>query len=344
MGWLFPPSSRLYRDRMTITVGRLWHHPVKSMQGEPVDEVFLGPGGLVGDRAYGLVDVATGRLISAKRPKRYGALLNCRASFVHPPRPDQPVPPVRVRFPDGETVEADEERIASKVGELLGREVRLVTSVPPGVTYETVWSELSGSDEFLHPMRLSGGEQEETGEPVFGVPPGIGAPGTLLDLAALHVLATSTLSALAAEHSEGQWDDRRFRPNIVFDDSGDAATNQQREAGRFAEDDWMGADLRIGEQARVHIVAPTLRCPMPMLPQGELPGDSRILRTLQRTSRRQLGELGTFSCLGSYAEVVTPGVVRVGDPVELTATAATDSALGGAVEMIAAGMRAQKVG
>jgi hypothetical protein len=38
---------------MSVRVGQLWHYPVKSMQGEPTDEVMLGPGGVVGDRAYG---------------------------------------------------------------------------------------------------------------------------------------------------------------------------------------------------------------------------------------------------------------------------------------------------
>jgi uncharacterized protein YcbX len=53
----------------------LWHYPVKSMQGEEADELELGPGGVPGDRAYGFLDVETGRLVSAKRPKRFGALL-----------------------------------------------------------------------------------------------------------------------------------------------------------------------------------------------------------------------------------------------------------------------------
>ncbi|MGH8998311.1 MAG: MOSC N-terminal beta barrel domain-containing protein [Acidimicrobiia bacterium] len=97
---------------MSITVGRLWHHPVKSMQGQAVGEVVLGPGGLVGDRAYGFVDVETDRLVSAKHPKRYASMLSCRAAFVHRPRVDGPTPPVRVTFPDGTTVDGDQEEIA----------------------------------------------------------------------------------------------------------------------------------------------------------------------------------------------------------------------------------------
>ena len=59
-----------------VSVGRLWQYPVKSMQGEEVEQILLGPGGVAGDRAYGFVDVETGRLASAKRPRRFGALLD----------------------------------------------------------------------------------------------------------------------------------------------------------------------------------------------------------------------------------------------------------------------------
>lgn len=314
---------------MGITIGRLWHHPVKSVQGEPVDEVVLGPGGLVGDRAYGFVDVATGRLLSAKRPKRYGALLNCHAGFAAPPRPDEPVPALRFTTPDGATL-TEQAEIEKAVGTLLGFEVALVTSLPADGIYELTWGEDNGDSGFLAPARLP---ETEDGEPLYAFPPGVGAPQTLLDLAALHVLAASTCESLAREYPDGDWDERRFRPNIVFAEDGVPA----RPSGRFAEDEWMGADLRIGDSVRIHIVAPTLRCPMPSAAQDGLPRDAEILRTLNRVSRRALPPLGTFPCLGAYAEVVVPGVVRVGDPVEVTESASEGSALAGALNAIAGG-------
>jgi uncharacterized protein YcbX len=323
---------------MSITVGQLWHHPVKSMRGYPVDEVVLGPGGVIGDRAYGFVDVATGRLVSAKHPKRYGRMLDCVARFTEPPRVDRPTPAVAVTFPDGETLTGDEQAIATRVGELLGREVRMVTSVPPGVPYEEVWPELEGfgPDDFYGALQITPGEQDEAGERILAIPTGMAAQGTLLDLAALHVLASSTLRALAAAYPEGQWDGRRFRPNILFADDGPAP------GADYVEDDWIGCDLRIGSQARVHIVAPTPRCPMPTLAQGDLPRDPGILRAVARVSRRELGGMGQFACAGAYAEVVTPGVVRAGDEVRVTQTVAESSALASAMEMISEGLRAAR--
>ena len=55
-----------------------------------------------------------------------------------------------------------------------------------------------------------------------------------VDLAHVHLLAASTLSQLAVEHPEGGWDPRRMRPNVLVDDRGLAA----------AEDDWLSCDVR----------------------------------------------------------------------------------------------------
>ncbi|MGH8998310.1 MAG: MOSC domain-containing protein [Acidimicrobiia bacterium] len=222
------------------------------------------------------------------------------------------------------------------MGDLLGRKVRMVTSVPAGVSYEEVWPELEGfgPDDFYGMLEVTPAADDDAGERILGIPTAMAAPGTLLDLAALHILTTSTLATLAAEHPEGRWDDRRFRPNILFDD-GDRP-------GAYGEDGWIGCDLQIGEQARVHIVAPTPRCVMPTLEQGDLGHDHEILRTVARVNRRQLGELGSFACAGAYAEVVTPGVVRTGDPVTVTSSVVQHSALADAMEMIGAGMRARE--
>lgn len=316
---------------MSISVSRLWHHPVKSMQGQVVDEVVLGPGGLVGDRAYGFVDVETERLCSAKHPKRYGALLTCSAAFAHPPRTDAPVPPVRVTFPDGTTVDGDQEEITRRVTELLGRAVRMVTSVPDGTTYEDVWPELEGFGPDALPDALEIDPSDEAGERIIAVPTGIATPGTMLDLSPLHILTTSTLRALAAEHPDGVWDDRRFRPNILFEDD---------EAGdSTVEDEWFGSDLLIGDQVRIHVVAPTPRCVMITLEQGDLARDHDLLRTVARANNRRLGDLGAFACAGAYAEVVTPGVVRAGDQVRLVEGERETSPFAEAVAALSAGLQ-----
>jgi uncharacterized protein YcbX len=60
-------------------VGRvvgLHRYPVKSMGGESLDAVEVTPTGLLGDRAYALIDRETGRVVSAKRPRRWAGILD----------------------------------------------------------------------------------------------------------------------------------------------------------------------------------------------------------------------------------------------------------------------------
>jgi len=55
---------------VTSTNGRvvaLWRHPVKSMQGERIEQGELGASGLPFDRRWGVIDVETGKVLSAKR-------------------------------------------------------------------------------------------------------------------------------------------------------------------------------------------------------------------------------------------------------------------------------------
>src|SRR5580765_224314 len=88
----FKPDSRSYRgeaEEMAIgevvgLISELWRFPVKSMGGERLSEVEVTERGFHGDRAYALIDMETGRVVSAKSVKRFPGLLNCKASFVEP--------------------------------------------------------------------------------------------------------------------------------------------------------------------------------------------------------------------------------------------------------------------
>jgi hypothetical protein len=51
---------------------------------------------------------------------------------------------------------------------------------------------------------------------------------------------------------------------------------------------------------------------MTTLPQGELPRDTEVLRTLARHNRIDVAG-GLYPCAGVYATVAAPGSARVGD-------------------------------
>jgi hypothetical protein len=74
------------------------------MQGEEINEAEITDRGVLGDRAYALMDRTTGHIASAKHPRKWSKLLQCRAVFVEPPQLGQPLPPVWITLPDGAVI------------------------------------------------------------------------------------------------------------------------------------------------------------------------------------------------------------------------------------------------
>src|ERR671938_535789 len=75
------------------SVVALWRYPVKSMMGEELNASAVTDRGLLGDRAYALVDRSDGKVASAKNPRKWPQLFDFRAAFVEPARPGAPMPP-----------------------------------------------------------------------------------------------------------------------------------------------------------------------------------------------------------------------------------------------------------
>jgi uncharacterized protein YcbX len=283
------------------------------MMGEEVDEALLATQGLVGDRAYAFLDVATGKVASAKRPRRFGALMQCRARMLWAPQRDAPLPPIEVVLPDGTVMRDDLPELERRVSALLDREVQLLTDAPEGASSELA---MPGIDD-VEPGALQSLFRSEDGEQVRDFRVGMAAAGTMVDIAPLHVVAASTLRRLEAEYPVGDWAPQRLRPNILIDDNGRPGD----------EDDWLGCHLHIGEHVVIQIFMPVPRCVMTTLPQPGLPKDLDVLRTIARVGRQQLGPLGRVACTGSYARIISPGVVRIGDPVVFRRVQSREDAL-----------------
>src|SRR5262249_38389659 len=67
----------------------IWRYPVKSMVGEELNATVMTDRGLLGDRAFALVDEQTGKVASAKNPRRWPNLFEFRAAYVEPPGMDR---------------------------------------------------------------------------------------------------------------------------------------------------------------------------------------------------------------------------------------------------------------
>ena len=62
------------------SVGSLWRYPIKSMMGEELNAIAVTERGLLGDRAYALIDSSTGKVASAKKPRKWSKLFEFSAT------------------------------------------------------------------------------------------------------------------------------------------------------------------------------------------------------------------------------------------------------------------------
>jgi uncharacterized protein YcbX len=276
-------------------VDAIWRYPIKSMRGERLSEATLTQRGLSGDRAYALIDPETGKVASAKHPRRWGRLLACSATVQSGADGDDPLV-VRVTLPDGRAIltsDGDAERLLSSMA---GREVTLASVAPSGAETEREYPEVDGipvSGQFFSAPIASGA-----------------APGTFFDFAPLHLITTATLARLRSL-APNDFDPRRFRPNLVI------ATPDGVED--FVENDWVGRSILIGDDVRLHVSDPTPRCVVPTLPQAELPREPGILRAIATHNRPPIPTLSgvTWPSAGVYATIERGGILRQGDQVWL---------------------------
>ena len=232
-----------------MEVTQLWRYPVKSLAGEPLTSATVDDLGIEGDRQWGLVDLGTGLVLTARRVPE---LL-----FATPvPRPDG----MAIRLPDGTVTDDD-----AALSEWLGRPVCL---------------RRPGADE-RGPYEIA----ENDDRPEGGWIQWQGPKGVWHD-------SKRTRLSIIAEESLGEWDVRRFRPNVVVR-GGDERSLVDR-------------DVHIGD-VRLRVTKEIDRCVIVTRPQPDLDRDKSVL---QRVHAERSGNLGVG------ALVRAGGTIRVGDPVE----------------------------
>src|SRR5215471_17430627 len=128
------------------SVAALWRFPVKSMRGEQVAEAELTRRGLVGDRAYALIDADTGKVASAKSVKHFPDLLGCQATFVAPPQAGREPPAVRITLPNGASVISDSDDAQRVLSAFFRRNVKLARSAPEEFTIDQYHPDVENLD------------------------------------------------------------------------------------------------------------------------------------------------------------------------------------------------------
>jgi MOSC domain-containing protein len=276
---------------MTWSVQSLWRYPVKSMLGEELASCEIGERGLAGDRAFALVDATDGKVASAKNPRKWARLFECRAKYV------EGSGAARVTLPDGRTVRTDDSGASEALSRALGRPATLQSRAPESPILEEFWLEDGPDGRSLTDEAIAGGSPA----------------GTFFDYAVVHLVTTATLDRLSELYPDGRFDERRFRPNVLV---------AVAEESGFVENDWVGKTVAIGDAVRLAVTDPCPRCVMTTLAQEDLPADAGILRTAARHNSLVGGEArgpdGKYAAsVGVYARVLDGGLVRQGDRVRL---------------------------
>jgi uncharacterized protein YcbX len=126
----------------------------------------------------------------------------------------------------------------------------------------------------------------------------------IFDESPISVISLGTVHGIARESGRGVdlCDLRRFRPNVVIE------TNS---AEPFAEDKWVGGELRFGEEnsgAAIGVTMRDERCVMVNLDPDTAERNSEVMKTVVRMNENYAGVYGT---------VVRAGELRVGHVVTL---------------------------
>ncbi|MEV4498118.1 MOSC domain-containing protein [Micromonospora arborensis] len=269
------------------TVVALWRYPLKSARGEALKAADVESTGLRGDRTWACIDPLDGTVGSAKQPRRWGRLLDVGTTMR-----DNGLETMVTLHVDGTSVRAGSDAADVALSKHLGRPVRLSRDLPPDARlHRTLPDDAGMVPDWMDAAR--------PGQETITAIAGAGRVGRFVDFGAVHIATTGALSLLGERMGGVRVAAERFRPNLVID------------APRDPEP---GQELRLGDVV-LRVVLPTPRCAIPGLAQAELPADRSVLSTLARHYRVPVAGLGRAACFGTYADVVQPGQLRLGQLV-----------------------------
>lgn len=163
-----------------------------------------------------------------------------------------------ITLPDGRVTEGPGPTTDRLLSEWLGTSVSRVTAV----------SEAPGTAEYFADASDDASQAIEWTMPAH----------RYVDAAALLVLTRASLRTAANWYPTGNWEPRRFRPNVLVDSEGDSCV----------EDGWLGRAVHLGSA----VLAPTegcIRCTMVTREQPGLQSDPDVFRALARHHGARFG-------------------------------------------------------
>lgn len=280
------------------TITALFRYPVKSMAGERLDVLRIGPRGVPGDRAWAVRDEKRGGI---RGGKRFPELMQCQARY----RQDPPIEgsiPAEVTLPDGTCLSIDDPAMPGALSALVDNPLTVWPLLPEDRLDHYRRGAPVLEDMEAEFRRMFGRTEEEPLPDLSKFPEFLmefeSPPGTYFDAFPLLLMTTESLEHLQKLAPEHSFAVERFRPNLLIETGAHEP---------FPERDWPGQTLRIGS-AELTITMECPRCVMTTHGFGGLPRDPGIMRTMVRECG---GELGV------YATVKNTGEIALGDSVEV---------------------------
>ena len=270
----------------------LLRYPVKSMLGESLSETAVGEKGIPGDRSWATRDEQRGGIRGGKKLPQLMMFSAATGAGSAP----------MITAPDGDTCAATSDEVHRWLSEKLDHPVTLWPLLP-AENLDHYRRGAPDDEDFEQELRSVFGRLPD--EPIpdltmfaevleFESP-----PGTYFDAFPILVMTYQSMATLAKRHPKGQFDARRFRPNLLVDAVDDTSP--------FPEQTWIGKQLRIGDVV-LEIVGTCPRCSMTTHATSDLPRDTSIMRHLVKEAEGNLGV---------YVKVVTAGTLKLGQALEV---------------------------
>lgn len=237
------------------TTESLWRYPVKSMGGEPLEELFLGFSGVYGDRCYAFRNSAARRGFPYLNANVQQRMLLYRPKFRYPERAAKPP------------------------------NLTEASAIAPGVTPAN-----AEPDDLIVDVLTPSGAAVAVDDPALIEMLGEGLPGenhltlvrsdrALTDCRPVSLISLQTVGRIGEELG-APVDKRRFRSNVYIDLT----------SGRgFAEDELVGRRLRLGPRAVVWVLERDPRCKMISLDPDTGEHDPEVLRKVAQAHEASAG-------------------------------------------------------
>ena len=255
-------------------VESLWRYPVKSMRGEQLQEAFVGFSGVYGDRLYAFRNSAAPKGFPYLTGRELETMLLYQPRYRNPERMTKPgnLAEAEAIAPGLTPVYAGSADIALDVDTPLGD--RLAIGVP----------------KLIDLLRAGIREAQELTL--------LRSDRAMTDCRPVSLFSIHTARQLGEELGTSL-DKRRFRANIYLN---------LGSTGGFAEDQFVGHALGIGDKVELAVLERDPRCKMITLDPDTAEPNPEIMK---RVARAHDGKAGV------YAAVLTEGTVRPGDEIRL---------------------------